>query len=122
MLKLPSFLHQKYTVECLTINQIAALTLSSRSTVIKYLNVAKIPIRDEEHRLGGSTFGERKVYGRYIPNQAELNMIGRMKNLRCQGFTYRQIAEILQGLKLPSKRNGKWTARCVQRILDKASL
>ena len=122
LLKLPSFLHQKYIVESLTINQIAALTLSSRSTVIKYLNEAKIPIRDEEHRLGGSTFGQRKVNGRYIPNQAELNMVGRMKNLRSQGFTFRQIAEILQGLKLPSKRNGKWTGRSVQRILDRISL
>ncbi len=59
LLKLPSFLHQKHIGENFTINQISELTLSSRSTVIKYLNEAGIPIRDEEDRRGGGgAFGE----------------------------------------------------------------
>ncbi|MFN9069065.1 MAG: recombinase family protein [Bdellovibrionales bacterium] len=119
LLKLPSFLHQKYIVESLTINQIAELTLSSRSTVIKYLNAAGIPIRDEEHRRGGSVFGERKLNGRYVPNQNELILIEKMKTLRGQGLSFRQIAEFLQGLNLPTKRKGKWTCRSVHRILDR---
>jgi len=118
LLKLPSFLHQKYVTENLTINQIAELTLSSRSTVIKYLNEAGIPIRDEEHRRGGSAFGERKLNGRYIQNQTELVLIEKMRLLRNQGLTYRQIAEVLQGLNLPTKRKGKWTGRSVLRILN----
>jgi hypothetical protein len=55
LLKLPSFLHQKNITESLTINQIAEVTLSSRSTVIKYLNAAQIVTRDEDHRCGGGT-------------------------------------------------------------------
>lgn len=51
LLKIKSFLQQKYLEERLTINQIAAVTMSSRSTVIKYLRAAGIPIRDEEHRM-----------------------------------------------------------------------
>lgn len=119
LLKLPSFLHQKYIAESLTINQIATLTLSSRSTVIKYLNAAGIPIRAEEHRRGGSTFGERKINGRYVPNQTELVLIEKMKTLRSQGLSFRQIASVLQGLSLPTKRKGKWTGRSVHRILER---
>lgn len=120
LLKLPSFLHQKYVAESLTINQIAELTLSSRSTVIKYLNEARITIRDEEHRRGGSAFGERKINGRYIPNQTELVLLEKMQLLRNQGLTYGQIAEVLQGLNLPTKRKGKWTGRGILRILTKS--
>lgn len=120
MLKLPRFLHQKYIVENLTINQIADLTLSSRSTVIKYLNAAGIPIRSEEQRRGGSAFGERKVNGRYVQNQTELVLIEKMRLLRNQGLTYRQIAEVLQGLSLPAKRKGRWTGRGVLKILNSA--
>jgi hypothetical protein len=122
LLKLPSFLHQKYIVESLTINQIATLTLSSRSTVIKYLNAAEIPIREEEHRRGGSAFGERKFNGRYIPNKTELDLIEKMMTLRKQGLTFHKIAEILQGLSLPTKRNGKWTGRSIQRIFLKMQI
>ena len=50
--KLASFLHQKYVAEGLSINQIVDLTMSSRSTVKKYLREAGMAIREEDRRLG----------------------------------------------------------------------
>ena len=85
LFKIKSFLHQKYLEERLTINQIAALTMSSRSTIIKYLRHAEIPIRDEEHRLGRPGYGEKKLNGRIVKNQAEVDLIEKVKALKKQG-------------------------------------
>ncbi|MFN8792315.1 MAG: hypothetical protein ACK5Y2_12750, partial [Bdellovibrionales bacterium] len=109
LLKIKSFLQQKYLQERLTINQIAGITMSSRSTVIKYLRAAQIPIRDEEHRIGGSTYGERRVNGRFVPNQKELELMEKIGTLKSQGLNKQQIADLLQGLNLPTKRGGKWS-------------
>lgn len=119
LLKIKNFLHKKYIEEGLTINQIAAITLSSRSTVTKYLRAAEITIRAEEHRVGGTTYGERKIKGRYVPHQKELELMQKMKNLKQQGLNFQQIANVLQGLDLPTKRGGKWTRRTVQQILKR---
>ena len=116
LLKLPSFLHQKYVAENLTINQIAELTLSSRSTVIKYLNEAKIPIREEEHRRGGNAYGVRKRNGRFIINRSELELLNKIKMLKAEGLNFQQIADLLHGLRLPTKKGGKWTRGIVQKI------
>lgn len=117
LLKIKSFLQQKYLIEKLTINQIAAVTLSSRSTVIKYLRAAEIQIRDEEHRIGGSTYGVRKVNGRFVTNHKELELMEKIKTLRDQGLGVQQIADVLQGLNLPTKRGGKWSRTVVYSIL-----
>lgn len=119
LLKIKSFLQKKYLEERLTINQIATITMSSRSTVIKYLRAAQIPIRDEEHRIGGSTYGERRVNGRFVANQKELELIKKIRDLKNQGLSAQQIAELLQGLNLPTKRGGKWSRRTVHTILNR---
>lgn len=119
LLKIKSFLHKKYIEEHLTINQIASVTMSSRSTVKKYLVAAGIPIRAEEHRIGGANYGERKLNGRIVPHQKELELMAKMKTLRQQGLNFQQIANILQGLDLPTKRGGKWTRNTVQQILKR---
>lgn len=119
LLKIKSFLQQRYIEERLTINQIAAVTLSSRSTVIKYLRAAEIPIRDEEHRIGGSTYGERKVNGRFIKNHKELELMEKIRTLKNQGLGMQQIADLLQGLNLPTKRGGKWSRKVVHSILKR---
>jgi len=117
LIKIKSFLHQKYVTEGLGINEIASLTLSSRSTVIKYLRKAEIPIRAEDQKIGSLGYGMRKFKGRFIPHKQELEMIQRMKDLKSQGQTFRQIANTFQELGLQSKRGGKWTGRAIQRIL-----
>lgn len=119
LLKIKSFLQQKYLEERLTINQIATITMSSRSTVIKYLRAAEITIRAEEHRVGGSTYGERKVNGRFVSNQKELEMMEKIKVLRDQGLEVQQIADLLQGLNLPTKRGGKWSRTVVHSIIKR---
>ncbi len=93
--------------------------MSSRSTVIKYLRAAQIPIRDEEHRIGGSTYGERRVNGRFVPNQKELELMEKIGTLKSQGLNKQQIADLLQGLNLPTKRGGKWSRKTVHTILKK---
>lgn len=119
LLKLPSFLHQKYVTENLTVNQIAELTLSSRSTVLKYLNTAQIPLRDEEHRRGGSSYGQRKLNGRFVKNQTEIELLNKIKMLKNQGLNFQQISDLLQGLNLPTKKGGKWTRGVVQKIWNR---
>ena len=93
--------------------------MSSRSTVIKYLRAADIPIRDEEHRLGGPTYGERKLNGRIVPNQSEIELMEKVKTLKAQGLNPQQIATLLQGLKLPTKRGGRWSRKVVNTILKR---
>ena len=121
LLKLPGVLRQKYVVESLTINQIAGLTLSSRSTVIKYLKVAKIPIRAEEHRRGGATYGLRKLNGRFVTSQKERELLNKIKMLKSQGLSGQQIADLLEGLNRPTKKGGKWTKSIVCKILNRSS-
>lgn len=119
LLKIKSFLQQKYLHEQLTINQIAVITMSSRSTVIKYLRLAEIPIRDEEHHIGRPRYGERKVNGRVVVNQKELELMEKIRALKAQGLGMQQIADLLQGLNLPTKRGGKWSRRVVHTILNR---
>lgn len=119
LLKIKSFLHQKYIEERLTINQIADVTISSRSTVIKYLSIARIPIRQEEHRKGAAAYGERKINGRLVPSQKELELMEKIKVLKNEGLCPQRIADILQGLKLPTKRGGKWSRETVHDILKR---
>ncbi|MFN3698319.1 MAG: hypothetical protein ACK4VO_12845 [Pseudobdellovibrio sp.] len=102
--------------ERLTVNQIAELTLSSRSTVLKYLNSAGIPLRDEEHRLVGPSYGQRKLNGRIVSNKTELELLNKIKMLKTQGLNFQQIANLLQGLDSPTKRGGKWNRGVVQKI------
>lgn len=101
----------------LTINQIATVTKSSRSTVIKYLKAAEIAIRAEDRYMGGSAYGKRKLNGRYVSNQKELELMKKVRALSEQGLSGRQIADFLQGLNLPTKRGGKWSRSIVHTIL-----
>jgi len=40
--------------------------------------------------------------GRHIPSQTEINMMEKMKNLRSERYSFHQIADVLQGLNLPT--------------------
>jgi len=117
LLKIKSFLQKKYLDERLTINQIAVLTMSSRSTVIRHLRKAEIPIRNEEHRLGRLAYGERKVNGHIVTHQKEMELMSKIKGLKNQGLSNQNIADLLQGLNLPTKRGGQWSRRAIHSIL-----
>lgn len=117
--KNPEFLHEKYVVEKLSIAEIARLTSSSESTVLKYLRKAGVKSRGvagkSKSRLA---YGEAWRHKQVVPHKAELATIERINSLRSQGFSYWKIAEILNSMKVPTKtRRGKWHARYVQKIL-----
>ena len=81
--------------------------------------MAKIPIRAEEHRLGGSAYGVRKLNGRFITNQKERELLNKIKMLKNQGLSGQQIADLLEGLNLPTKKGGKWSKSIVHKILSR---
>jgi hypothetical protein len=60
--KCKSFLHQKYVVEGLTCGEIAAQIFSARTTVLKYLKLHGIPVREvgtNQKRKRGLSYGKK---------------------------------------------------------------
>lgn len=117
----PVFLQQKYVVERLSAGEIAEEILSARSTVLKYLRLAKIPIRaaDKKTRIR-LAYGEAWKDGRVVPHDRELANIDKIRQLRAKGFSYWEIADILNGMNISTKtRKGKWHARYVQKLIER---
>ena len=119
--KCKSFLHQKYAVEGLTCGEIAKQIFSARTTVLKYLKLHGIPVRDvgvNQKRKRGLSYGDKVQKRSVVEHQRELEYISKMKDLRERGFSYWKIAEILNTMKVPTKtRRGKWHAGTVHNIL-----
>ncbi len=116
------FLRQKYIEETLSARQIAALTVSARSTVLKHLKEYNIPLRSEDeallHNKGQLGYGERLVNGRVIAHQRELENIDKIKKLREQGHSYWKIADILNSMGVPTKNRGsRWHPTTVMKLL-----
>jgi len=116
-----SFLHQKYVVEGLTCGEIADQIFSARTTILKYLKLHGIPVREtgtNQKRKRGLGYGQ-KVQCRHIENhQREQENIKKMRELRDKGYSYWKIAEVFNTLKIPTKtRKGKWHAKTIQQIL-----
>jgi hypothetical protein len=116
-----SFLHQKYVVEGLTCGEIAAQIFSARTTVLKYLKLHGIPVREigtNQKRKRGLGYGQ-KVQGRQVENhQREQENIKKMRELRDKGYSYWKIAEVFNTLKIPTKtRKGCWHAKTIHQIL-----
>ena len=117
------FLHQKYTVESLSTKQIAAITFSSKTTVLKYLKEFGISIRESGNNL------RRKrgvAYGTFIKNaelkvfKREAENIEKMRQLRAKGFSFWQIADALNSWKIPTKtRKDSWHAKTIMSILSR---
>jgi transposase len=106
------FLHQKYTLEKLSCEEIAAQISSSRTTVLKWLKLCGIrPRRSDYKDKGNSTpFGS---------TPKENRVIEKMKALRDKRYSYWKIAEILNAINTRTKTGkGIWHARTVQRILN----
>lgn len=118
-MKTKTFLYQKYVLEGLSIPQIMALTMSSKTTVKRYLHKAHIQLRLEDLTLGPPSYGERRLNGRKVQNKAELEIAERIKDLSEQGLSATQIAKLFCTLNLPSKKGGKWYAKTILTILKK---
>ena len=116
------FLHQKYIVEGLTCKEIASLTFSVRSTVLKYLKHFEIevrPVGSNQNRKRGLAYGSKSQAKRIVDHKAEKEMIKRVQSLRDQGYSYQKIADILNTMKVPTKtRKGNWSRKQVWSILN----
>jgi hypothetical protein len=118
-----SFLHQKYVVEGLSCEEIASQIFSARTTVLKYLKLYGIPVREvgkNQKRARGLAYGKKVKERVFAEYRREQEVILKMRELRDKGFSYWKIADVLNAMKVPTKtRRGKWHARTVQAILLK---
>lgn len=116
-----SFLHKKYVVEGLSCEEIATQIFSARTTVLKYLKLHNIPIREvgsNTKRVRGLAYGKKIKTRNLAEHQRELDAIAKMKELGDKGFSFWKIADVLNTMKVPTKtRKGRWHARTVQAIL-----
>lgn len=115
------FLQQKYFEKRLSCEEIAAQIFSARTTVLKYLKINGIPVREagtNQKRARGLAYGQKvKERGR-AEYKREQEAILKMRELRNKGFSYWKIADVLNTMKVLTKtRKGRWHARTVQAIL-----
>ena len=120
LVKQESFLRAKYEVEGLSPKEIADLTFSSRSTIVKYLNASNIALREEDRFCGTLPFGKRWK-GRMVAIDArERSVIEKAKQLRNEGLSFEKIATVMNTMRIRT-RTGKapWYAKTVRDILLK---
>jgi hypothetical protein len=122
--KSKSFLQQKYVQEGLSCGEIANQIFSARTTVLKYLKLHGIPVRESgsnQKRKRGLAYG-KKIESRHVIDHArELENTKKMRELRDKGFSYWKIAEVFNTLKIPTKtRKGKWHAKTIHQILTRS--
>ncbi len=112
----------EYEEKGLSLSQIAAQKVHSRSTIQKNLKRTDVQLRAAGHGHGNPSqlrFGYRKELGRVVPQKGEQQIVEAMKDFRSEGLTLRQIAESMTALRIPSK-NGKlkWHPMMIKRVID----
>jgi hypothetical protein len=119
--KSKSFLQQKYVQEGLSCGEIATQIFSARTTVLKYLKLHGIPVRESgcnQKRKRGLAYGKKTESRSVVDHVRELENTKKMWELRDKGFSYWKIAEVFNTLKIPTKtRKGKWHAKTIHQIL-----
>ena len=117
------FLQQKYVEERLSCEEIAAEIFSARTTVLKYLKLHNIPIREvgsNTKRVRGLDHGQKIKERTVTEYRREKEAILKMRELRDKGFSFWKIAYVLNTMKVPTKTHeGRWHARTLQAILIK---
>lgn len=115
-----SFLHQKYVVEGLSIDQISKLIFSSKESVRRGLLKVGIPVREPHKNPSRIRYGQRKQKGRPVRHLDEERVITTIKEMREQGLSLRQIATFLSKIGVPTKQRGKgWHPEMIARILER---
>lgn len=117
-----SFLYQKYVEEGLSCEDIATQIFSARTTVLKYLKIHGIPVREvgtNQKRVRGLAYGLKVKQRTFAEKKREQEAILKMRELREKGFSYWKIADVLNTMKVPTKtRRGQWHARTVLAVLS----
>lgn len=102
--------------------QIAAQKVHSRSTIQKNLKRADVQLRALGHNYGNPAqlkFGYKKKEGKVILHEGERLIVEAVKDFKADGLTYRQIAQRMTALKIPTKnRKVKWHPMMIKRIID----
>lgn len=110
-------------IESLSAEEIATLCFSAKSTVLKYLRMFGIPVREINpgvRRRRCVAFGQRMADRRLLANRREQETIARMMKLRAKGFTYEAITEVLNSMGVRTKTGrGNWHRKTVHAILFK---
>lgn len=118
LVKQESFLRTKYEIEGLSPKEIADLTFSSRSTIVKYLEAFGIALRDEDRFCGTLPFGKRWKQRQIVLNVREQSAIEKAKELRNQGLSFDKIASIMNTMGVRTKTGRtKWYAKTVRDIV-----
>ena len=113
------FLHQKYVVEKLSCEEISRQIFSSKSTVLKYLKLHKIPLRGvgTGHKI---KYGIKKIGEKISTHKSEVEIIKKMELMKKRGDSYWTIAKHFNNRELKTKRKGgKWHPNTIKSILDR---
>jgi IS30 family transposase len=111
-----------YEKKGLSLRQIAAQKVHSRSTIQQNLKRADVRLRAPGHGHGNPAqlrFGLKKKEGTVSSHKGEQLIIEVIMDFRDDGLTFRQIAQRMTALNIRSK-NGKkkWHPMMVKRIID----
>ena len=118
-----SFLHQKYVVEGLSIDQISKLIFSSKESVRRGLIKVGISLREPHKNPSRIRYGLKRTKGRPVKHLNEERVISAIKDMREQGLSFRQIAAFLSKIGVPTKHRGRaWHPEMVRRILSRNRL
>lgn len=116
-------LEARYVVQKRSCEEIATEIGAARTTVLKYLKVYGIPVRETGTSIlkrRNLAYGRRIVNHEEIAHKRELENVEKMRRLREQGFSYWKIADVLNSMKIPTKTGrGRWHSRSVQAIMDR---
>jgi hypothetical protein len=119
----PTFLHAQYVENRLSAEEVAALCFSSKSTILKHLKLAGIPIREPNpgvRRRRCLAYGQTMRARLVVIDEREARALGKMRDLRSKGFTYEAIAEVMNSMKVRTKTGrGRWHRKTVQAMLNR---
>jgi hypothetical protein len=75
---------------------------------------------DDLPEIKQTQFGLRRVCGELVESPEESETLTKMKALRNQGYSYRDIVQILNSLMVPCRNNGaKWHIKTVYGVLNR---
>lgn len=95
LVKQENFLRAKYEAEGLSPREIADLTFSSRSTIVKSLEMHGIALREEDKFCGTLPYGKYWNERQIALNICEQNTINKVRELRDQGFSFAKVASVM---------------------------
>ena len=112
-------LQEKYVIQGLSLAKIAGEFLCSKTTIRKALTDAGVPIRERQQkgRSSNPRYGTRSVKGQRVEHMGEHRVIKTIVEMREEGLSFRQIADFLTKVGVPTKtRRKKWHKEVVRQI------